>query len=104
MPLSQVSDKANKACTKVNAQHSPTLGAHAHAHACPYPWFLGGHGCDVIGHGLAWVGMGAILLFMGGHGWALVLCIPASSSKSESNFSDAWNMLTKKRSGLKPRQ
>jgi hypothetical protein len=52
-------------------------------------------------HGF-WVGMGAMLLFMGGHGWALVLCIPASSSKSESNFSDAGNMLTKKRSGLKP--
>ena len=31
-----------------------------------------------------------------------VLCIPASSSKSESNFSDAGNTLTKKRSGLKP--
>jgi hypothetical protein len=49
-----------------------------------------------------WVGMGAMLLFMGGHGWALVLCIPTSNSKSESNFSDAWNMLTKKRSGMKP--
>jgi hypothetical protein len=45
--------------------------------------------------------MGAILLFMGGHGWALVLCIPASKSKSGSNFSDAGNTLTKKRSGLK---
>jgi len=33
--------------------------------------------------------MGAILLFMGGHGWASILCILASSSKSESNFSDA---------------
>ena len=31
-----------------------------------------------------------------------VLCIPASISKSESNFSNAGNMLTKKRSGLKP--
>ena len=51
-------------------------------------------------HGF-WVGMGAMLLFMSGHGWASVLCIPASSSKSESNFSDAGNMLTKKRSGLK---
>ena len=30
---------------------SPTLGAHAHAHGF-------------------WVGMGAILMFMGGHGWA----------------------------------
>jgi hypothetical protein len=52
-------------------------------------------------HGF-WVGMGAILLFMGGHGWALVLCIHVSNSKSESNFSNAGNMLTKKRSGLKP--
>jgi hypothetical protein len=43
--------------------------------------------------------MGAILLFMSGHGWASILCIPASSSKSESNFSDAGNTLTKKRSG-----
>ena len=31
-----------------------------------------------------------------------VLCILAFSSKSESNFLDAGNMLTKKRSGLKP--
>ena len=59
-------------------------------------------------HGF-WVGMGAMLLFMGGHGcdiivhgWALVLCIPASGSKSESNFSDVGNTLTKKHSGLKP--
>jgi hypothetical protein len=85
-------------------EHSPTLGAHthAHAHAHPCPWVLGGHGCDVIVHGWAWVGMGAILLFMGGHGWASVLCILASNSKSESNFSDARNTLTKKRFGLKP--
>ena len=57
---------------------TPTLGAHthAHAHAHPYPWVLGGHGCDVIVHG-----------------WASVLCIPASSSKSESKFSDARKML-----------
>jgi hypothetical protein len=46
---------------------------------------LGGHGCDAIVHG-----------------WASVLCIPASNSKSESNFSDVANMLIKKRSGLKP--
>jgi hypothetical protein len=59
-------------------------------------------------HGF-WVGIGAMLLFMCGHGcdiivhgWALVLCIPASNSKSESNFSDAGNTLTKKCSGLKP--
>ena len=31
-----------------------------------------------------------------------VLCIPASNFKSESNFSDARNTLTKKHSGLKP--
>jgi hypothetical protein len=60
-------------------EQSPTLGAHthAHAHAHPYPWVLGGHG------------------------WAYVLCILASNSKSESNFSDAGNILTKKRFGLK---
>jgi hypothetical protein len=52
-------------------------------------------------HGF-WVGMGAMLLFMGGHGWALILCIPTSSSKSESNFSDAGNTLTNKCSGVKP--
>jgi hypothetical protein len=44
---------------------SPTLGAHTHTHA---------HGCDVIVHGWAWVGMGGhgcdILSWvgMGGHG------------------------------------
>ena len=48
---------------------SPTLGAHTHARGF-------------------WVGMGAMLLFMGGHRWATILCIPASNSKSESNFSD----------------
>ena len=47
--------------------------------------FGGGDGCDVIVHG-----------------WAWVLCIPASNSKTESNFSDAGNTITKKRSGLKP--
>ena len=31
-----------------------------------------------------------------------VLCIPASNSKLESNFSDARNTITNKRSGLKP--
>jgi hypothetical protein len=51
-------------------------------------------------HGF-WVGMGAMLLFMGGHEWASVLWIPASSSKWESNLSDAGNTLSKKRSGLK---
>ena len=45
---------------------------------------------DAHAHGF-WVGMGSILL-----------CIPASGSKSESNFSDAGNTLTKKRSGLNP--
>jgi hypothetical protein len=50
------------------------------------------------------VGMGAMLLFMGGHGWAWVLCIPASNPESKSNFSDAVNTLTNKRFGLKPRQ
>ena len=63
-------------------KRSPTLGAHTHAHSCP--WVLGGHGCNVIVHE-----------------WASVLCIPASSSKSESNFSDVGNTLTKKHSGLK---
>jgi hypothetical protein len=51
-------------------------------------------------HGF-WVGIGAMLLFMGRHGWASVLCIPASSFKLESNFSDAGNTLTKKCSRLK---
>jgi len=73
--------------TPIHVWQSPTLGAHTHAHPCP--WVLGGHGCDVIVHGWPWVGMGAILFFMGGHGWALVLCILASNSKSESNFLDA---------------
>ena len=31
-------------------------------------------------HGF-WVGMGVMLLFMGGHGWASVLYIPESNSK-----------------------
>jgi hypothetical protein len=38
------------------------------------PMESGGHECDVIIHGWAWVGMGAILFFMGGHGFC-VSCI-----------------------------
>ena len=90
---------------------------------CPCPWVLGGHGFDIIVHGWAWVSLVlpvnrdtiarfSILLW-----WKLkwaptfpimscvvrsVLCIPASSSKSESNFSDAGNTLTNQRSELKP--
>jgi hypothetical protein len=46
----------------MGSQQSPTQGAHthAHAHAYPCPWVLGGHGCDVIVHGWAWVGMGFV--------------------------------------------
>jgi hypothetical protein len=51
--------------------------------------------------GFGWARMGAMLLFMGEHGWASVLCIHVSYSKSESKFLDAWNTLTNKRSGLK---
>jgi hypothetical protein len=46
---------------------SPTLGAHAHAHTHGF-WvgmgamllFIGGHGCDIIVHGWTWVGIGFI--------------------------------------------
>jgi hypothetical protein len=55
------------------ALHWVPIYTNAHAHPCP--WILGRHGCDVIVHGWAWVGMGAILLFMDGHGWASVSCI-----------------------------
>jgi hypothetical protein len=43
-------------------KQSPTLGTHthAHAHANLYPWVLGGHGCDVIVYGWAWVGIGFV--------------------------------------------
>jgi hypothetical protein len=40
--------------------HRPTSGAHTHAHAHPYLWVVGGHGCDVIVHGWAWVGIGFV--------------------------------------------
>ena len=109
---------------------------------------MGGHGCNIVGRGWAWVdehGLKQIILEgvidLGKNEiiaavslalpmnrdttakfnillwWKLkgaptfpimsrvarlVLCIPASNSKSESNFSDAGNTLTKKRSGLKP--
>jgi hypothetical protein len=39
----------------LSRMQSPMLGAHTHAH--PYPWVLGGHGCDVIFHRWAWVGI-----------------------------------------------
>jgi hypothetical protein len=50
---------------------SPTLGAHAHAHAHahPCPWVLGGHGWAWVRYYFSWVGVGAILFFMGGRGW-----------------------------------
>jgi hypothetical protein len=64
---------------------------------CPYPcpWVSCGHGCDTIVHGWAWAPI------MSGVARS-ILCIPASSSKSESNFSDGGNTLTKKHSRLKP--
>jgi hypothetical protein len=84
-------------------QFSPDITAEPYI-GCPYPC-----PCPPIPIYGFWVSMGAMLLFMGGHGcdiivhgWASVLCIPAFNSKSESNFSDSWNTLTKKRSGLKP--
>ena len=63
---------------------SPTLGAHTHAHPCP--WVLGGHGYHIVGNiigdvtifeymgaiWMTWVGMGAILLFMDGHGCDII--------------------------------
>jgi len=58
----------------------------SHLHWVPMPMPIHTHGF--------WVGMG-------GHGWTSVLCIPASNSKLESNFSDVGNMLTNERSGLK---
>jgi hypothetical protein len=48
--------------TLLGNRQSPTLGAHTHARGF-------------------WAGMGAMLLFMGGHGWASVLCILASNFK-----------------------
>jgi hypothetical protein len=39
----------------MDVKQIPTLGAHAHVHPCP--WVLGGHGCDAIIHGWAWVGI-----------------------------------------------
>jgi hypothetical protein len=47
----------------LNQPSEPYIGC---PYPCPCPWVLGGHGCDVIIHGWEWVGMGAILLFMGG--------------------------------------
>jgi hypothetical protein len=53
-----------------SSHQSPTLGAHthahalahthAHAHAHPCPLVLGGHGCDIIVHAWAWVGIGFV--------------------------------------------
>jgi hypothetical protein len=51
--------------TLLGNRQSPTLGAHTHAHGF---WagmgamllFMGGHGCDIIVHGWAWVGIGFV--------------------------------------------
>jgi hypothetical protein len=48
-------------------KQSPTLGAHTHAHAHGF-WvgmgamllFMGGHGCDIIVHVWTWVGIGFV--------------------------------------------
>ena len=37
----------------ITLHQGPTLGAHAHQRPCP--WVLGGHGCNISGHGWAWV-------------------------------------------------
>ena len=60
---------------KLCLDQRPTLGAHAHAHAhqCPCPWVLGGHGCGIIVRGWAWVGIAAILVGMGGHGFHIIM-------------------------------
>jgi hypothetical protein len=34
--------------------------AHAHPYPNPYPWVLGGHGCDITVHGWALVGIGFV--------------------------------------------
>ena len=64
-------------------------------HLVPIPMPMSTHT-----HGF-WASIGSMLLFMGGHGWASILYILGSIFKAESNFSDAGNMLTKKRFGLK---
>ena len=46
-------------------KQSPTLGAHTHAHGHPYPWVLGGHGCDAIVHGWTWVAVDGYGMGMG---------------------------------------
>ena len=45
----------NQLVWQLGSYRGPTLGTHAYVHSAH-------------GHGF-WVGMGAILLFMGGHGW-----------------------------------
>jgi hypothetical protein len=67
-------------------------------HAEPYIGYPPMH----MGVGWAWVRCYCSWVRMSGRRWTSVLCIPASSSKSESSFSDVGNTLTKKRSGLKP--
>jgi hypothetical protein len=76
---------------------SPTSGARTHAHPCPWVLggmgamllFVGGHGCDVIIRGWAWVrcycswvGMGVILLFMGGHQFCASLHLAPNRSQT----------------------
>jgi hypothetical protein len=61
-------------------QHSPTLGAHTHAQPCP--WVLGGHGCDVIVHGWAWVRYYCSWIGMGGHRFCASLHLDPNRSQT----------------------
>ena len=57
-PIRYANPHPSISCKKTTCQQSPTLGAHAHAHPCP--WVLGGHGCDIIGNVTIFEYMGAI--------------------------------------------
>jgi hypothetical protein len=57
----------------IYVMQSPTSGAHTHAHPCP--WVLGGHGCDVIVHGWAWVRYYRSWVGMGGHRSLLMIMV-----------------------------
>ena len=76
---------------------SPTLGAHTHAyaHVHPYPWVLGGHGCDAIVHGWTWVDIGFVhpciqlqirVKFLGCREYANQEALRDEASDSEQRF------------------
>ena len=77
----------------LDLKQSPTLGVHTHAHGF---WvgmgavllFMGGHGCDIIGHGWAWVP------YYNGWAWIPYFCSCVSMGWNKAYWKGSLNELS----------